>query len=282
MDPTHRDVIERVTGTAISRVEPLDGGQIGTVERVRLADGQSVVAKTGETPLSVEARMLEYLHDRGLPVPEVRHATDDLLVLPFVSGGGTVTPAVERDAATRLAALHARSADAFGFPFDTLSGPIEQPNPWTDSWAVFYRERRLRPLIDRLSAADAVDPSLVADFEAAVDSIDALVTEPSRPALLHGDVWRGNVRTDGERITAFLDPACYYGHPEIELAYVDWTDAFGEAFFETYAERAGIEPGFFERRRYAYRLYPLAIHAVLFGDPYPRKLADAIRRCRQH
>lgn len=260
-----------------SRTE-LDGGMVGTVHRVDLDDGRTVVAKTGETPLTVEARMLRYLDDRGLPVPAVLYASDALLVLSHVEGNSRITPAVERDAAEKLAALHATTADAFGFPFDTLAGPVSQLNPWTDRWIRFYRDHRLEPLRERCLDAGVLDGELDDRLRVLLERLGERLVEPPAPALLHGDVWENNLLTDGRRVAAFLDPACYYGHPEVELAYVDWTDTFGETFFEEYGERRGIEDGFFAERRFVYRIYPLLVHLLLFGSPYDDELAATLDR----
>ncbi|MFC6725070.1 fructosamine kinase family protein, partial [Halobium palmae] len=90
---------------------------------------------------------------------------------------------------------------------------------------------------------------------------------PDAPALLHGDVWRTNVLVDLGDVAAFVDPATYYGHPEVELAYVDWLDTFGRTFFERYRDRRGIADGF-DRRKNVYALYPQLTHVRLFGGRY--------------
>src|SRR3546814_4654958 len=51
--------------------------------------------------------------------------------------------AAEEDAAEQLAVLHALSAEAYGFPRDTVIGALPQPNPWTGNWCDFYRDQRL-------------------------------------------------------------------------------------------------------------------------------------------
>lgn len=130
--------IEAALGATVASTAELDGGMIGTVHRVALEDGRTVVAKTGDTPLTVEARMVQYLDAHGLPVPTVLHATDDFLVLTHVDGDSQITTAVERDAAETLASLHDTTAEQVGFPFDTLTGTVTQPNPWTDEWWQFY------------------------------------------------------------------------------------------------------------------------------------------------
>lgn len=277
MDEPQRSTVAAVTGSEIDAVTELDGGMIGTVERIDLDDGRTIVAKTGDTPLSREARMLEYLADRGLAVPDVYHGSDDLLLLEFLEGNSKMTPAVERDAADRLGALHGRSAEAFGFPFDTLSGPIEQPNPWTDSWSRFYVEHRLEHVLDLALSAGTIEPTRADRLRELYETIERLLSGRDRPGLIHGDVWRTNVRADGDRVVAFLDPACYYADPEIELAYADWTGV-GEAFFDRYDRVRGIDSGFFDRRRFVYRLYPLLIHVHLFGSQYTAELAKTIDR----
>jgi fructosamine-3-kinase len=100
------------------------------------------------------------------------------------------------------------------------------------------------------------------------EGLDRLIEEPDHPSLLHGDVWTTNVLAEGDRITGFFDPAVYYGHPEIELAFITLFSTFGEAFFRRYDELRGIRPGFFEVRRGIYNLYPLLVHVRLFGGGY--------------
>ncbi|NLV09182.1 phosphotransferase [Halomicrobium mukohataei] len=270
--------VEATLGGSVETVERLDGGMVGDVFRVELADGRVTVAKTGEHDLSTEGRMLSSLAaESDLPVPEVYHSDADLLCIEYVEGESTITPAVERDAARQLADLHRVEGRAFGFPFDTLTGPVPQPNPWTERWIPFYRDQRVRSICDRASQAGTLSDELAARVERACADFESLLTEPEAPALLHGDAWRTNLLTDGQRVTAFLDPACYYGHPEIELAYVDWTETFGDAFFERYRRERGVElAGFFDRRRFVYRLYPLLVHVHLFGGQYRAELAETL------
>jgi fructosamine-3-kinase len=281
MTSDEREVRRRVAavlGEPVTTLTELDGGMVGTVHRVGFESGRTVVAKTGDTPLAVEARMLRYLaRHTALPVPAVEYAGPDLLVLEHAAGDTTHGPAVARDAADHLAALHDHTAGAFGFPFDTLSGPLRQPNPWTASWVTFFGDHRLGHVTDRAREVGSVDAETAARLDAVVANLDALLDAPAQPALVHGDVWAENVLSEDGRVTAVLDPACYYGHPEVELAYVAWTGAFGERFFERYREHRTVAPGFDARRR-VYELLPLVEHVHLFGGRYHRLLDDALAR----
>lgn len=278
MKQAHRQRVEQLCDAEICEIIRLDGGMIGTVDRVVLTNGQSVVVKTGETPLSVEARMLRYLDETGLPVPDVYAADDNILILEFVEGRSEITPSVEREAADYLASLHDTSPenDAFGFPFDTLTGPLTQPNPWITDWPRFYTANRIGHVLDLCRSDGSIDPGLATRIDRLCESIEDYLDVDHDPGLIHGDVWQTNLLTDGDAILAFLDPACYYADPEIELAYIDWTDTFGAPFFERYDELRGIDAGFFDHRRFCYRLYPLLVHLQLFGSPYDAELARTV------
>ncbi|MDY6819811.1 MAG: fructosamine kinase family protein [Halobacteriales archaeon] len=256
-------IVERVAAefdASVDTIESLDGGLVGDVYRLDLTSGQQVVAKTGETPLSIEGRMLEYLRERtALPVPTVHAVDDTLLVMAYVSGcvgRETITPAVERDIADGLAALHTETAPRAGFHIDTLAGPIEQPNPWMDSWSEFFRIYRLEHVAEIARTAGDLPDSLYERILGLASDLDTILADPPAYALLHGDVWFQNliVDADAETVAAYIDPAIYYGHPEVELAYVDWTETVGEAFYERYRDHRPIEAGFFDQRYPVYAL----------------------------
>jgi fructosamine-3-kinase len=104
------------------------------------------------------------------------------------------------------------------------------------------------------------------------------LVEPERPSLIHGDVWTTNVLAEGEQITAFLDPAIYFAHAEIELAFTTLFGTFGPAFYERYHQIRPIGPGFFETRRDLYNLYPLLVHVRLFGGSYVNSVHQILAR----
>ncbi|TVQ31119.1 MAG: fructosamine kinase [Phycisphaeraceae bacterium] len=278
MPASLEDRLERILGVRPVRSAPLTGGCIGEVRRIDLADGRRLVVKIGADAgarLSIEGAMLSYLAERtGLPVPAVHHASDDLLVIDFIAGASRFDTNAQRHAAELLADLHAVESPRFGFDTDTLIGGLPQPNPWTDSWIEFFGHSRLLHMADEAVRAGRLDAGARGRIARLVDRLDQLLEPPERPGLIHGDVWTTNVLADGGRITAFLDPAIYYAHPEVELAFITLFDTFGGDFFDRYQKIRGIQPGFFEHRRDLYNLYPLLVHVRLFGGGY----VDAVRR----
>ncbi len=278
--PGFGDAIEAAMGQRPSQVSALSGGSVGKVYKVELRDGARLVAKVSESGgLAVEGFMLGYLKMHSeLPVPEVLHAADKLLLLEFVETSGGLTAGAETHAAELLAALHGIGAENFGFEGTTVIGTLPQPNPWTPRWRDFFRDQRLlymgRLALDRGNLIRAT----FARLEKLCGRIGDYIDEPDRPALIHGDCWGGNVLTRGNRIAAFVDPAIYYAHPEIELAFSTLFSTFGQHFFDRYQELRPIAPGFFEVRRDIYNLYPLLVHSALFGGQYPDQVHRILAR----
>jgi fructosamine-3-kinase len=243
------------------------------VYRASLSDGSTVVAKVdrtgGESKLSVEGYMLGYLAEHSrLPVPEVYHSSDELLLMEYVEGGGGSSPVVQTDAAELLAALHGVTAAEFGHERDTLIGGLDQPNPWTTSWVEFFRDHRLMYMAREANVAGSLPDEDLRRVERLAERLDEYLEEPESASLIHGDVWGGNVIAGETGISGFLDPAIYHADPEIELAFITLFGTFGDAFFERYAEIRPIRDGFFEVRRDLYNLYPLLTHVRLFNGKY--------------
>ena len=259
-------------GRPVDACHALGGGCVGEVYRVRMQDGEDLVVKydTRSSPaLDIEGFMLRYLAEHSaLPVPRVLHSDPDLLAMEFIDGDSRFDAAAQRHAAELLAALHEVSAPRHGLDCATLIGGLHQPNPWTDSWVDFFRDQRLLHMADKALEERVMPAAMHQRIHKFAERLDMFIAEPEYPSLLHGDVWTTNVLARNGRITGFIDPAVYYGHPEIELAFITLFNTFGAPFFDAYHALRPIAPGFFERRRDIYNLYPLLVHTRLFGASY--------------
>jgi fructosamine-3-kinase len=277
-----RTAVETAVSSQLQEIAPLSGGQIGQVYRIRLADGTPLVAKFDDGPqpqLDIEGNMLRYLaqHTR-LPVPTVIFSQPHLLIMAWMPGQSRFSPQAEADAAEHLAALHAVTAPTFGFPFMTLIGAFTQPNPATASWLDFFREQRIFHLMWAAVQLGRLPESFVPRLERLGGQLDRWLAEPERPSLIHGDIWTSNVLAENGRITAFLDPALYFGIDEIELAYIALFNSFGTPFFRRYEEIRPLPPGFYEERRHLYSLYPLLSHVCHFGGSYVGMVDSVLHR----
>jgi fructosamine-3-kinase len=264
--------VEAHLGERLKNARPMGGGCIGQVYRAELEDGTPLVAKVdrdGASHLDREAYMLRYLREKSdLPVPEVYHSSETLLLMEFVEGSSRFSEEAEHHAAELLAALHGITADTYGHERDTLIGSLNQPNPRTDNWVEFFGEHRLIYLANVAHEAGRLPAEDLRRVERLAGGLEEFIGKPNPPALIHGDVWSANVLAKGDRISVFLDPAIYHADPEIELAFISLFDSFGNAFVDRYAEIRGIDGAFFETRRDLYNLYPLLVHTYYFGGRY--------------
>lgn len=173
-----------------------------------------------------------------------------------------------------LAALHQHGASYFGFGSDNFIGATPQENGRMSSWTEFFRQRRMRPLLDRL-ARNGFSP---AGSETFLERLDDLLPADDPPAsLLHGDLWAGNRAYLPDGTPVLFDPASYYGHAACDLAMTTLFGGFGRRFSDAYRHHASAAfdaPELYD----LYNLYHLLNHALLFGGHYGDLAAAAIRR----
>jgi fructosamine-3-kinase len=275
-----RGLIEHALGEPVAAMTPLRGGCVAEVYRVTTASGRDLAVKveTGADPgLDLEAAMLEALA-RHAPAPAVVAADPRVLAMEFVANAGGSTREGEVRLAEIVAALHGVGGDSFGFASDTRIGPIRLRNGWHGDWARFYVERRLRPVCALADDRGALPGGFMGRLDDFAARAGTLLGDPATPGLIHGDLWAGNVLWKGGLPVALIDPSAQWADPEFELAFIDLMGGVSGAFWERYGQLRLIRPGFWERRVFAYQVYPLAVHAALFGGGYGGQALTAMER----
>lgn len=161
-----------------------------------------------------------------------------------------------------LAKLHQVRAQKFGLGYNNYIGRLEQNNRPMENWLDFYRERRLNSQLGLAIYNKFVDESFVSKFKMFLEKLGQILPD-SAPCLLHGDLWNGNVLLTDK--TAYLiDPAIYYGAPEMDLAMTRLFGGFPDEFYAAYNELSPISNNF-EELLDVYNLYSLMVHVNLFG-----------------
>ncbi|XP_013361466.1 PREDICTED: fructosamine-3-kinase isoform X6 [Chinchilla lanigera] len=164
----------------------------------------------------------------------------------------------------------------FGFHTVTCCGFIQQVNDWQDDWPTFFTRHRLQAQLDLIEKdyADREARELWSRLQVKIP--DLFRGLEIVPALLHGDLWSGNVAENDEGPIVY-DPACFYGHSEFELAIALMFGGFPRSFFTAYHQKLPKAPGF-DRRLLLYQLFNYLNHWNHFGREYRSASLGAMRK----
>lgn len=246
-----------IAGVDEARIERLSGGDLSEVLLVRRSDGRLSVAKGG-TAVASEAAMLRAIAGAGVPAPLVEGEWDGALFLEHVHNDRVFSPSAWADAGAVLRTLHSHEGESYGWPVDYQIGSVRLDNRQGSDWLRFWGEQRL------IATASVLDRPWRERVERVAGRLGDLLPASPRPALLHGDLWSGNILVAEGKVAALIDPACCYGDPEVDLAMLTLFDVPPEDFWESYG---AVEPGWQERQP-AYQLFPALVHLRLFGQSY--------------
>lgn len=274
-----------ILGAAVRSSRPVGGGSINHAARVELADGRIAFVKhhpqAAPGGFASEAAGLRWLGEpRALGVPGVLGVGDDpgarFLALEWIDAGPAPADAGERFG-RGLARLHRAGAAAFGWDADNMIGPLPQANAPCGTWPAFLAERRLLPMARLARARGGLGASGLARVEALAARLAELCGPPEPPARLHGDLWGGNAILGAIGGPAVVDPAVYGGHREMDLAMMRLFGGFPATAFTAYGDEFPLAPGHEDRVELC-QLYPLLVHAALFGGGYGESAERIARR----
>lgn len=270
---------EKLLDVAVVSTTSVAGGDICTTTRLRLTDGRNAVIKTRpQAPagfFTTEADSLRRLREAGgAPVPEVLAANDECIILDWIEPTKP-TPELAEAFGRGLAATHAFGTASFGAEQDGYIGLAPLPNRPSPTWEEFYASRRVMPYVKAAADRGSLSLEQAKVIEQAVKKLPSLTASPEPPALIHGDLWSGNLvwSVDGVHL---IDPAAHGGHRETDLAMLA---LFGaphlQRIIDAYDEAAPLQDGWADRIA-LHQLHPLLVHAMLFGGAYgPRAAAAA-------
>lgn len=251
-----------------------------------LSDGSYTVfakfsdAANGGEQFEIELAGLRLLAERSgvlipTPVGIIPVTGGSILVLEAAQAVER-TPHRWRQIGQALARIHRVKGKQFGLETQGYFGPLPQDNMPSDSWAEFYAQRRLWPGLRMAIASGNLPPALISQIEKLTSRLPELCGPEITPTLLHGDAQQNNFISTAKGAMV-IDPAVYYGNPEMDLAYIDYFQPVPQEVFDAYQDGLSIDPGFWERRD-LWRIYGYLAAVTVEGAGYLEMLSKAVRR----
>jgi fructosamine-3-kinase len=229
-----------------------------------------------------ESKGLEQLSaHRGPRVPEVIGTgiavNNSYMVMDWLEPGKRKVDYFE-NFGRALAELHSNSQNSFGLDHDNYIGSLPQSNRKHVSGSEFFIEERLLPQAEAAFASGVLPSAAAKEFESLLQKIPSILPN-DKPALIHGDLWSGNVVTGTDGNAWLIDPAVYYGYRESDIAMTMLFGGFDQSFYNAYHEAFPLT-GDWRSRVDLFNLYPLLVHVNLFGGSYVSQAMQILNKYR--
>lgn len=258
----------------VQRFEQVHGGDINNVYCLFTSQGKYFLKVNDKDKYPAmfekEASGLDMLRKHSsLIIPQViKYGECDnkqYLLLEWLEKGSP-SQTMWEDFGSALATMHKQPQPYFGLEEDNYIGSLKQKNSPHDEWHSFYTECRIMPLVKILFNSGSYSLADMNNAGFFCKSLNNIFPE-ELPALLHGDLWAGNFLICSSGNASILDPAVYFGHREMDIGMTKLFGGFDHHFYKAYNETHPLEKGW-EKRLEVTQLYPLLVHAVLFGGHY--------------
>ena len=254
-------------GTILT-MQQLKGGLISTTHRLVTASGVSVILKHSATvPADLYQRERDGLTALAavgqLRTPAIYAVGERFLLLEDcgtapprasywerLAGASITQPTSARlryweELGHGLARQHQHTSRRFGFAHDNYQGLFVQHNPWMADGHAFFVQHRILQFLALPRCAHSLTMADRLALERFGERVRQLM--PVQPAaLVHGDLWIENLLVGPDSEPVVIDPAVYYGWPEVDLSAVQSAEV-PEQFYAAYNEVTPLAHGWQER-----------------------------------
>ncbi len=274
-------IIEDQLLEEIVSISSISGGDINAVYIITTKQNTYVLKINNKSTFpqmfEKEKLGLEMLVKSGVKSPEVILTFSDteyqFLLLEFIEEE-TENHNFWKNFAKDLVKIHKTNSKAFGLDYDNYIGSLKQSNKQNNSWESFFVENRISPLVEQAFNKKLLLNNHLKSFENLFYRLNEILPKEN-PALIHGDLWSGNLMKGIDQTPVFIDPAIYFGNREMDIAMTQMFGGFNNNFIDYYEEIYPLEKDW-QNRLEIHNLYPTLVHLILFGKSYLSSIENVI------
>jgi fructosamine-3-kinase len=243
--------------------------------KIKLEDNNKFIVKYavksqgGFNAIESEAKNLQYLNKIFDLFPKLINFNQNFLIIEFFENDGNKPTNTNLDFLESIIKIHNISNNLYGFEFNTQIGALEQSNKFENSWTSFYSNKRLSPIFELANKRERLGNFINEKINYILKNIKNFIPENPTPQLLHGDLWEGNIIFNNKNFIGFIDPGSFYGHNEMEVAYLRWFNPsfIDSKFLVKYNDYIKLEKNYLDYE-IIYQLYYALCNVALWDRSY--------------
>ena len=254
-------------------------------EKILLQNNEAFVAKYYQNKknefnsIISEKNSLSYLANITSLVPKIKFNSNELLIIDYIENNDIKDKNYQVILAEEISKIHQNTNNRYGFQFDAQIGALKQTNEFIDNWVIFFREKRLNSIFELINNDDPMTNNINQKIEKLLKNIHNLIPNNPIPRLLHGDLWAGNILYNNGKLVGLIDPGIFFGHNELEIAYLTWFNFVNEEFLKIYSNIIPIERDYFEYEP-IYQLYYSLLNVHLWDRIYIRDTENLLAKIK--
>ena len=207
--------------------------------------------------------------------PSIIFSSNNLLIMDYIINNNIKKNDYQELLLKEIIKIHSISNKKFGFDFDSQIGGLRQPNKFNTNWVVFYRDNRLNMIFEILNKTNPMPNTINKKLEKLIKNLHNFIPHNPKISLLHGDLWDGNILFNDGKLVGLIDPGGYFGHNELEIAYLTWFKFIDQKFINEYSNIINLDSSYYEYEA-IYQLYFSLLNVHLWSRDYIKDVEDLL------
>ena len=228
-----------------------------------------------------EAKSLEYFYNKFPELfPSIKFYSEKLLIIDFVKNDNIKNKNYQNILLDKIIKIHSITNDKYGFDFDSQIGGLKQSNQFSFNWVSFFREKRLNMIFEKINSSKPMPSFINKQIEKLLKNLENHIPKNPNISLLHGDLWSGNILFNNGKLVGLIDPGIYFGHNELEIAYLTWFNYVDKNFLNYYSNFIKIDNYYFSYEP-IYQLYSSLLNVHLWSREYIKDTERLLKKIYQ-